>query len=85
MIPGTRRRTGRYYNSNGFAVAIVAVIHYDAEDDTVRMWSAYIGGTDQTWHEADAVDWVARMGDMLRPADAHHYFPDLPMELYRDL
>ena len=75
-----KKKTARYYNSNGFAVAIVAVINYEGEE--LFDWAAYIGGTDQTWHEQDAIDWVSDHGDKLPFGDAVHFF-DLPRSKYR--
>lgn len=70
-------RTARYYNSNGFAVAIVAVITEGVD------WAAYIGGTDLIQRERDAVEWVAEKGDKLSSEDARYYFPDIDLP-YRD-
>lgn len=78
MVLGTRKfHTARYYNANGFAVAVVAVITEGID------WSVYIGGTDLVEREADAVKWVAEMGAKLSRADAKYYFPDIMLP-YRD-
>ena len=73
--------TARYYHSNGFAVAVVASVSYGKEK--LLDWAAYIGGTDRTWREQDAVDWVAKRGDKLSREDARYYFPSLPINKYR--
>lgn len=46
---------GKYYNTNGFAVAIVATITLGID------WAAYIGGADP-WSEEAAYQWVALYG-----------------------
>ena len=72
---------GRYFNSNGFAVSIVAAVNtYQGE---ILDWCAYIAGTDQTFHEEDAHEWAAEWGDKMRQEDAHHFFPYLPIEKWR--
>jgi len=73
--------TARYYNSNGFAVAIVAVITNSPAG--AIDWTSYIAGTDRTWQEEQAVDDAVSRGDKLSRDDAHYYFPDLPIKLYR--
>ena len=66
-------QTARYYNSNGFAVAIVAVVNY--HDGELFDGSAYIGGTDRCWVAQDAIDWVTEKGDKIKAGDAFHFFP----------
>lgn len=71
---GTRRIiTGRYYNANYYATAIVAVITEGID------WVAYIGGADHTIPEREAVNYVADNGDKLSRADAKHFFPDIDL------
>lgn len=75
-------RVARYFNVNGFAGAIIAVIKFNP-DDTMRDWSAYWGGCDLTMHKDDAVKWVAQNGDKISLSDAQYYFPDIPPARYR--
>jgi hypothetical protein len=65
--------TGRYYNVNGYATAIVAVITEGID------WGAYIGGANHNLPEQLAVEWVARAGDKLSKSDAQHFFPDIKL------
>ena len=67
---------GRYWNSNGYAVAVVASIGVEGA------WAAYIGGADPA-SEEDALSWVAARGVKLSEKDARHFFPDLDLP-YRD-
>lgn len=73
---------GRYYNSNGVATAIVAVVTY-REDGSVLDWAGYIGGTTNTWAEDLAYEVVAERGCKLSIDDACYYFGSLPRERYR--
>jgi len=66
----------RYYNSNGYATAIVAVITPDID------WAAYIGGG-PTYHERDCVHEVARHGAKLGEAHARFLFPDVKLPYRR--
>ena len=72
----------RYCCTGDAAAAIVAVVNYTG-DETVFDWACYFGATDKTWHEQDAVDDAAAHGDKMSAADAHYFFPDLPVERYR--
>ena len=72
MATGDRKIvTGRYYNSNYYATAIVAVITEDID------WAAYIGGADYKLPEEEAVKYVSDCGAKLSKDDALHYFPDI--------
>ena len=74
----------RYWNSNGVAVAIVAVANY--LDGDLFDWAAYIGGTTKVWDEEDAYDEVARYGTKLDIHLAHYlveHSPTLTKETYR--
>jgi len=82
---------GGYWNANGFAVAIVAVVNEGGVD-----WAAYIGATpdfgparvegsvgvfDQEsrwghWSKEDTIRWVARHGCKLPKETALHFFAD---------
>ena len=66
-----------YYNANGFAIAVVAVISPFID------WTAYIGGCDLTKREEDAVRWTAQYGVKLPWHHAHHFFSNLPRRMYR--
>jgi len=59
---------GRYYNANGFAVAIVAVITEGID------WCAYIGATDSSKSEEETVEFVSKFGCKLAEEDARRYF-----------
>lgn len=65
--------TGRYYNANYFAVAIVAAVNEG------RDWAAYIGAGDYMLPEADLAKFVAEQGCKLFEKDAHHFFPDIKL------
>lgn len=60
----------KYWNSNGVAVAIVAVANY--VDGELFDWAAYIGGTTKTEHEEDAYDEVTQYGCKLDVHLAHY-------------
>ena len=60
-----------YWNSNGHAVVIVAIEGHDND------WAAYIGGSDFTQHEQDAVLDVARNGSKLSREMATKLFPQI--------
>jgi hypothetical protein len=64
---------GRYWNTGGVAIAIVAVITEGID------WSAYIGGTPDTRKEATAVEHAARYGAKLSEREARFYFPDIKL------
>ena len=67
----------RYWNTNGHAVAIVAVEGYASD------WACYLGGSDHTQREQDALNDVAAHGAKLSERDARHFFPDISLA-YRD-
>ena len=73
MPPKTIIREGRYYNANGYATAIVAVITEDID------WAVYIGGADVELSEEDVLKAVALFGCKLPEHDARHYFPDIKL------
>lgn len=72
----------RYRNSGGFALAVVASVHF-SPDGQLGDWAAYWGGTDKTQREEDAVRWAAEHGCKLSRDDAKHFFPGFPMSYYR--
>lgn len=66
----------KYWNTNGVAIAIVAVKGY-ADD-----WAAYVGA-DGGWKESECVEWTKRHGAKLTQAEAAALFPALPVEAWR--
>jgi hypothetical protein len=77
MIGDNKIITGRYYNANYYATAIVASITEGID------WAAYIGGADHTLPEFNAVEYVRDYGCKLSEKDARHFFPtiELPYRL----
>ena len=70
-------RIVRYYNANGYAVAIVI-------SETPIDWACYIGSTDGIiMSEEETVDFVHRCGCKLSEEDARHYCPGLQDKPYR--
>ena len=67
---------GRYFNSNGHAIAIVAVVTVGVD------WAAYIGEADPH-RELEAYPHVAETGSKLQWEDAKHFFPSLRPGWYR--
>jgi hypothetical protein len=65
-------RSGRYWNSNGKGVTIVAAITEDID------WAAYIGA-DDGWEEEACIEWTARNGAKLSVKDAKYFFPDIKL------
>ena len=68
----------RYWNSNDHAVVIVAVEGGDND------WAAYIGASDCTEYEEDAVRDVACNGSKLSREMATLLFPHITGLAYRD-
>ncbi len=78
MVTGTRIvREGAYWNANGYATAIVAVITEGID------WSAYAGGAPVEINEEAAVQFVARKGTKISKKLARIIFPDIELP-YRD-
>ncbi len=75
--------TARYFNSNGHAVAIVAVTS-KGPSGIIIDWVAYIGGSDFVEREQDALLDVAQNGDKISRADAEYFFPDFKEFPYRN-
>jgi len=73
----------RYYNTGGFACAVVASLNFIGQNEELFDWTAYIGGGGRTQRERDALKWVADYGAKLSREDACYYFPALPRELFR--
>lgn len=68
---------GRYFNANGFAVAIVAVITHEVD------WATYIGGTFGDKSESETIQWVIKYGCKLPDRDAYYFFPEFKHLPYR--
>lgn len=66
-----------YWNANGKGICIVA------KEGGNEDWAAYIGA-DDGWREAECVEWACRRGCKLSKDQAHRWFPDLPIERYRE-
>ena len=64
---------GRYYNSNGYSVGIVAKTTEGID------WAAYIGGSPVDMDEDESIKFVADTGAKLPEVDARHYFPDIKL------
>ena len=68
-----------YWNTSGVAMVIVA------KEGSAADWGAYIGATNAANNsEEDTVRWVCRNGAKLSRAQAHRWFPHLPIEAYRE-
>lgn len=66
---------GRYFNAQGWGVAIVATVVHGLE------WAAYIGATWGEMSEQKTIDYVANLGCKMQEKDARYFFPqfkDLP-------
>ena len=71
-----RKYEGRYYNCNGFALAIVASVTQVGE---LGDWSAYIGADNGQYTEDGTLHFVAERGAKLREEDAKHFFPEITL------
>lgn len=67
---------GRYWNTNGKGITIVAVITEGID------WAAYIGADDGC-EEAACIKWAAEYGAKLSEHDARHFFPDIELPYRR--
>ena len=63
---------GRYWNSNGKGIVVVASITEDID------WAAYIGA-DNGWSEQDCIEWAKDYGSKLSESDARHFFPNVTL------
>ena len=63
---------GRYWNTNGVGICIVAVITRGVD------WAAYIGG-DEGYSEQACLEWTAEYGAKLSAQDAKHFFPNIDL------
>lgn len=63
---------GRYWNTNGKGITIVAVITEDID------WAAYIGA-DDGWEEEACIKWAADYGAKLSESDARYIFPSIEL------
>ena len=66
-----------YWNANGRAMCIAAVEGHAAD------WAAYIGA-DGGWRTEECVEWTIRKGCKLSRDQANRWFPELPIEAYRE-
>lgn len=64
---------GRYWNTSGIAIAIIAVITEGID------WAAYVGATNYVDDENDTEQWTAHWGAKLSEADARHFFPNMTL------
>lgn len=67
---------GRYWNTNGKGITIVAVINEGID------WAAYIGA-DDGWEEEACIEWTAEHGAKLSAGDGKHFFPDIELPYRR--
>lgn len=75
---GTKYKiTARYFNAQGWAVAIVASITHGLD------WATYIGATFGSLSEEETVQYVVKFGCKLPEKDARYFFPELKHLLYR--
>ena len=63
---------GRYWNTNGKGITIVAVITEGID------WAAYIGA-DEGWEEQACIKWASDYGAKLSERDAMYFFPDIKL------
>ncbi len=63
---------GRYWNSGGKGMTIVAVITEGID------WAAYIGA-DNGWSEEDCIKHAADYGAKLSSEDAKYFFPNIKL------
>ena len=66
-----------YWNANGKGVCIAAV------EGGIADWAAYIGADDGMRTE-ECVEWTIRRGCKLSRKQANRWFPELPIEAYRE-
>jgi len=66
-----------YWNANGAGICIAAV------EGAIADWAAYIGADDGMRSE-DCVEWTIRRGCKLSRKQANRWFPELPIEAYRE-
>ena len=64
--------TGRYWNTTGKGIAIVAVVTGNVD------WAAYIGADDGQ-SEAACCLWTAGKGAKLREEEARYFFPEIEL------
>lgn len=69
--------TGRYFNAQGWAVAIVAVTTHEVD------WAVYIGATFGPLSEEETVHKVAGYGCKMQEKDARYFFPQFKDLQYR--
>lgn len=67
----------RYFNAQGWAVAIVASITHGID------WGVYIGATWGPMSEKETMEYVVKNGCKMQEEDARYYFPELKSMPYR--
>ncbi len=70
-------KEGRYFNAQGWAVAIAASITHEVD------WAAYIGATFGPMTDSETVQYVIKHGCKLQEKDARYFFPELKDACYR--
>jgi len=73
---------GRYWNINGVALCIVAVVTFINGEEFD--WAAYIGGTPDSCSEEETIEFVWQYGAKLTKGDALHFFPGFKHIYYRE-
>ena len=68
---------GRYFNAQGWAVAIVASVTQGVD------WAAYIGATFGPLSEEETMQNVVKHECKMQEKDARYYFPELKNAAYR--
>ncbi len=69
-------REGRYWNSNGYGIAVVISITEGVD------WAAYIGA-DNGFREIDCCQSAGDNGAKLSESDARHFFPGIKLPYRR--
>ena len=64
---------GRYWNTNGVGICIVAVVTEGVD------WAAYIG-SDNGCSEEKCLQWTAENGAKLSAEDAQHFFSEIKLQ-----
>ena len=67
---------GRYWNSNGKGICIMASITEGID------WAAYIGA-DNGQREEECMEWTLEMGAKLPEKDAQYFFPGISLPYRR--
>ena len=73
MIGDKKIIEGRYWNTCGIAISVVASVVEEID------WAAYIGATSRMVSEEESVKWTKKYGAKLSESDARYYFPDIEL------